>query len=397
MILASLLLALAARFPVSLLPEFEAAPPARTSLRGMLRVQVEPFGDAFLVVSSHEYIYWWNRYAMIVSADGEPLLPEAIDLGYGAVGNTGIATNGQTALIVSGANGYLSGVLLDRSGAARTIEIHKLSHAPFSPRDNGGSPDVIWDGTQFLVISTLEVPNGSALKRVPILTRVSESGSILENDIPGGIDAALAVARNRITILGSSREFQMLNGTSLGEITTLPENESLADLAAGDDGFLVLATRGESELRAYHLDAAGRRDRAPFSLPRQSGTSSVAWDGNAWLVTNGSGAVLRVTSDGTLLDTITGAPATLVASNGTASIVINGADPVRTARLGSTQQHEINISRIERTQPVLAGDAVIWKDERGIWRNTIGSNTPQLFAENITQFRDAASGATGTL
>jgi hypothetical protein len=278
--------------PTLLQPERAIGVPSTTDHGFPGSSSVASNGKDFLVVTSEDRIYGGNAHAlMLVDSDGRRLLASS-GLFFSAGKNDGVASNGHDFLVVFGGLGGTTGVLVSADGALMTpINIHGRTRPQFSAHDASGSRSVAWDGSQYVVLTTIEKQTVSSYEAHQILTRVGVDGQILQNDIEVNRADAIA-ARNGVTVIAwSAREGLFIRTMNGAGVFSDPNQISVGgggtSIAGGDDGFLLVWLEGVSKsVRAQHLDSGGRPDAPSFTVGIAGSIDplAVTWDGTAYRV-----------------------------------------------------------------------------------------------------------------
>ena len=254
---------------------------------------------------------------------------------FGAGNVDGVASNGHDFLVVFGGLGGTSAVRVSADGTmdSTPFGIHGSTRAQFSAHDMSGSRSVVWDGSQYIVLTTIEKETVSSYEASDIVTRVGVDGRILQNDIlvndrPGDVLAA----RNGVTVIAwAGREGvlarTMTSGALLGasQINAAGGSVSIAD---GDDGFLVVWAEGASKaIRARHLDPGGLPDAPAFTVSVASGADplAVTWDGTGYRVAWQNAASRAIESIRVNATAAVEASAVTLADGGKAALASNGA------------------------------------------------------------------------
>jgi hypothetical protein len=293
------------QIPTLLQPERAIAVPATTDNPFLGNSSVASNGKDFLVVTVQDRFVGGSAHAwMLVDSGGRPL-SVASGLFFSDGLSDGVASNGRDFLFVSGGHGATIGVRVSADGAlmdSTPITIHATTRPPFSEHDTVGARSVAWDGSQYVVLTTIErltaqkTPTASLhgpLEEFEIVTRVGVDGQILQNDLEVNRGANNAIAaRNGLSVIAWSASgvfIRTMNGAGVlsDPIQISVANAHAISIAAGDDGFLLVWSEGVSNtVRAQHLDPGGRPDAPSFTVNVDSGLDllAVTWDSAAYRV-----------------------------------------------------------------------------------------------------------------
>jgi hypothetical protein len=339
--------------PTLLQPERAIGIPAATANPFPGSSAVAGNGKGFLVVTAQDRLTIGVAHAlMLVDSDGRPLLASSILFPFSAGTSDGVASNGHDFLVVFGGLGATTGVRVSADGAlmdSTPITIHASTRPQFSAHDTYGARRVAWDGSQYVVLTTIELRTATASEEREIVTRVGADGQILQNDLEvnRGVNNAIA-ARNGVSVIAWSAGgvfIRTMNGAgSLSDpIQISVANARAISIAGGDDGFLLVWSEGASNtVRAQHLDPGGRPDAPSFTVSVASGPDlpAVAWDGATYRVAWSSAASkaiesIRVNAAGVEASAVTladGGGAALAFNGESTLLVWNDSDPSTRAR-----------------------------------------------------------------
>ncbi|HEX7152446.1 MAG TPA: hypothetical protein VF618_13240 [Thermoanaerobaculia bacterium] len=409
--------------PRTLTPPVDIAPAAPVTRVIGGQVAVASDGQHFLVTSvslSQPQFRSSEVVAMLVDAAGQPLLPASWNLGTTIADEAGAGSSGRTYLVAWGALGRTDAALFDNNGEPLrpVFQLHPATRPMLLPRDGGGSRNVVWDGTQYVVLSRLEVVNGSRIDAFSVATFVDEQGTILRNDIPvAGFNPPEAAARNGRTVLASfgvegvSIQSLLSNGTT-SSVHTIPVSGALSvAVAASPESYVVVWTTSAGVF-VQPISASGEPAGAPFRISDQGGREvSATWNGThyviAWVADPARLVTMRL-AGATPLDPAPVPQAEAVVaqetvSNGSATLLawssnLTVAKPLGGSDAEATPVHRYNF---ERRSPFLAaygGDlAAIWVErDRDIFhRSLVPQQAPRIIRSGLPLA--FARGAGGTI
>jgi hypothetical protein len=342
--------------PTLLLGEHAIGAPGTTDSPFPGISSVESNGTDFLIATSKDNSYTRTHAMMLVDSSGHPILPRSY--AFNSPGDTdGIASNGRDFLVVWGGLGATSGVRVAADGTlldANPLVIHAVTRTTVFNHDYFGRRSAAWDGSQYVVLTTVERLLSVSFESSEIVTRVGEDGQILQNDLEvnRGSNSALA-ARNGISVIAWSGSQSSAVGVFVRSMNSagllsdpiqISATSSIANaIADGDDGFLVVwcavlpdSEAGSAAVRAQHLDPGGRPDAPPFTVGAAftnftPGGPAVIWDGTSYRVAWTSAAtarrrnVIAIQSVHVNATAAVDAPAVTLAYGGNPALAFNGA------------------------------------------------------------------------
>ena len=291
-------------------------PIAEANVRGYSAVATD--GEHFAIVSAVDQLFaGFLDYVTIVDAEGNPLSPVSIT--YQSGGDVpDVASSGRSYLAVSGSLGGTSGLLLDRDGniLRPLYSVHDPTRVQVSSHDTAGERSVAWNGSEYVVLTQREFLQSTHSDADLVATRVAEDGAIVQNDIAiatGYVNAQLA-ARSGVSVIAWSNDsgVSVRAMTGAGALTAPNPISNLGhavDIAAGDDGFLVVwiqsAPSSSGPLLARHLDPSGKPDSPAYEVGGFAATlpAVTAHKGNyaiAWANLAGDIATVRASAQGAL-------------------------------------------------------------------------------------------------
>ena len=323
-LLVSFPLAAQSPIPTVLLPEQPVAEALVQPVGGGFPTAIATDGTNFLIVSTGMIrTIPLGQYAMLVDAQGEPLLKTSIRVGSGF--SAAVAWSGREYLVVTGGAGETIGTRIDASGHVLNVAPIRISEGSmFGP---GRGVAVEWDGGQFVVITV--TPTGW------MATRLSDAGVIIQSDIVRGLSLGVSpqiAAQDGITLLtwidAARIHLKAMNAAGVvGEAVDIPDIHAASVLAA-DDGFVLMGSTADG-LELQHLSPTGHPDRPPVKLPLDAqGGFRLIRSGPSYLLLFRSASdtpyrAVHINASGDLLDTprdVTASPeeVQLVAATATA-------------------------------------------------------------------------------
>ncbi|HXH39217.1 MAG TPA: hypothetical protein VNN08_11365 [Thermoanaerobaculia bacterium] len=381
-------------------------------------------GKDFLIVTAQDHYAGGSTHAlMLVDSDGRPLPPSSILFPFSLGLNDGVASNGHDFLAAFGGHGATTGVRVSADGAlmdSTPIIIHASTRPGFSEHDTSGARSVAWDGSQYVVLTTIErltaqkTPTASLhgpLEEFEIVTRVGVDGQILQNDleVDRGVNNAIA-ARNGISVMAWSAGGVFIRTmTGAGSLSD-PNQISLANaraisIAAGDDGFLLVWSEGVSNtVRTQHLDPGGLPDAPSLTVSVASGPDllAVTWDGAAYRVAWSSAESKTIESTRVNAAGVEASAATL-ANGGGAALAFNGestllawndsdlgtrARPAEIAGAGQLVHRFFNPQSLNAIGFTPGGPSVAWTEGTSRLTNvSSGASSPQINDGSYTFIR----------
>ena len=276
--------------PTTVSPEIQLAaslPVAETWAGGSA---VASDGRGFFVTSVESPLFDTpHQIAMLLDEHGEPALPRSVLLSNNTTGHTAVASSGRNYLAVWDFYGTTlaarftpAGQRIDQSpivirNATSSFQRLRETHVG----DPGRVFDVEWNGSQYVVVS--EDGHGGFFGAL-----VGEDGRVMRNDLR--VSGNSIASRGGVSVTVNNAPFRSKdlvaqtigpNGEAGGGMT-ITAGASGADVAAGDDGFLVVYRRSE-EIFAQELDAAGNLRGSERHIAKGWGPA-VTWSGTHWVV-----------------------------------------------------------------------------------------------------------------
>ncbi len=401
--------------PTLLQPERAVGVPATTESPFPGASSVAGNGNDFLVVTAEDLFSGYSHALMLVDSAGRPLLvsSDVFDLGVG--NRDGVASNGHDFFVVSGGLGATIGVRVSADGTpidSTPFTIHPLTRTQFSAHDTAGARSVAWDGSQYVVLTTVEqLTNDLQLVQSEIVTRVGDDGRIRQNDleVDRGTSNAIA-ARNGLSVIAWSAGgvfVRTMNGAgSLSDPMQISAvGADAIGIADGDDGFLMIWLDGVSKaVRAQHLDPGGRPDEPSFTVSAAAQPRlAVTWDGAAYRVAWSNPASTAIESIRVNATAAVEASAVTLANGGNAALASNGegallvwsdsdgstrARSAETAGAGQLVHRFFNPQRLNAIGVTPAGPSVAWIEGTSRLTNvSTGTSAPPLSDGSYTFIR----------
>jgi hypothetical protein len=372
-------------------------------------------GNDFLVVTAEDLFTGYSQALMLVDSAGHPLLVSSDAFNFGVGSIDGVASNGHDFLVVSGGLGATIGMRVSADGTpidSTPFTIHPLTRTQFSAHDTAGARSVAWDGSQYVVLTTIEqLTNDLQLVQSEIVTRVGGDGRILQNDleVDRGTSNAIA-ARNGVSVMAWSAGGVFIRTmTGAGSLSDPMQisaaNASAISIADGDDGFLLIWLDGVSKaVRAQHLDPGGRPDEPSFTVSAAAQPRlAVTWDGAAYRVAWSNPESTAIESIRVNATAAVEASAATLADGGSAALAFNGehtllvwsdsdggtrARNTETAGAGQLVHRFFNPQRLNAIGVTPAGPSVAWTEDTSRLTNvSTGTSAPPLSDGSYTFIR----------
>lgn len=394
--------------PTLLQTERAVGVPATTDSRFPGSSSVAGNGNDFLVVTAEDlFSAGYSHALMLVDSAGHPLLVASDVFNLGAGNSDGVASNGHDFLVVSGGLGGTIGVRVSADGTpidSTPFTIHPPTRSQFSAHDTAGVRSVAWDGSQYVVLTTIDqvINDPLHLEQSEIVTRVGEDGRILQNDLEvnRGVNNAIA-ARNGVSVIAWSLGgvfIRTMNGAGSLSVPTQisAASASAVSIADGDDGFLLVWLDGApAAVRAQHLDPGGRPDGPSFTVSAAAQPRlAVTWDGAAYRVAWSNTDSTAIESTRVNATAAVDVSAVTLADGGGAALAFNGEGTLlvwsdsdgstrarRTELAGAGQlvHRFFNPQRLNAIGFTPAGPLVAWTEDTSRLTNvSTGTSAPPL-------------------